>query len=75
MPFNNFFINFLQIYLKIHLLNIVQIKKKDYKIKIKKYQSLSKGEEKKERQYGRGRYENILEDGKQKLAEYRKIIK
>ena len=35
-----------------------------------KYQSLSKEEEEKQRQYGHERYKHLTEDEKQKLVEY-----
>ena len=40
----------------------------------KSYQSLSKEEKEKKRQYGRERHKNLPEDETQKLVDYRKKI-
>ena len=72
--FYNFF-SHIQKCLKIHQLNIKKITKKDYNKKPRKrYQSFSKEEKEKKKQYKCERYKNFPKDKNQRLVEYRKNI-
>ena len=59
----------------IHQLNIIKVKKRDYKKKLAKIINFFlKKKKKRRKQYGRERYKNLLENEKQKLREYKKNI-